>query len=866
MSEPIDILCGFAGKGGGEESGAPKKGKFDASILTTFNAYLPFYEDVILRRLVSAGCHHNILLMDAKSLAQSLASPSGRPRLAGRAYTLVPMVAAGAFHPKVALLVGKKRARVFVGSHNATLSGFGHNRELSTLIDIDKGSEGQDAPVAQAVWAFLEAWLNHQKDRLPPSLIDSVQMVATSIAPWLKQQGKQEGEIQFFGTLPDGPSLWEQIQPHLPAQTERVTVLGPFFDMAGSFLDTLGKDLKPNGISVGIEPARVNLCRLDNLPSDLLFHDVTKLGARKGYLHAKALLIEGAKGEAALISGSANPSRPAWTAEPSKRNAEAVVLYRGPGVLLLAEELGLKGISSLAAMDASALADVLKRTVESQQMGENDSLQISSVAEARPEGLFIPYHGLVVEQIKLVTITCSGLETPVETTNCVCQADGVLIQLTNDQVSAATYAEVHLMDGRYIISFVHHPAAIAKLTRTSSQKRFRDALDSLNGESPDLSTVIRLANCLIFDDEELAENTDKALGRQAKADDGETKDKELGPLSVPIGETKHHKKRIRDLQGSDLSYVIDVLIHRLGIGLAEATEQLEDQGPNEEELVNTEEEMEPPPPTLPPIDLIKTCQSKVRTLVSRMKKHLEKTTPENPKAYKVIGQLLAVLAVLREIRAQDLRLALGSGSQSLVPIEQRKQLLDSCLANLFGSKKNLFNVAEQLFEDDPENDLARLLGLIIWLAWDCGLDARVVREFNKWDRETYRESLLDVARLLELATIAGKYDDAFSELHHSAWRTCKDGSKSSASQWVGRFKRWSDAISRLKTTDGQFMPAFEPKPGDLAIAIKEAKTKLRLVLTVETGKIRMAEFGEENNEKKYNVDSISAAKLPVFGG
>lgn len=863
MSEPIDILNGFAGKGG-EAAGAPKKGKFDASILTTYNAYLPFYEDVILRRLVTSGCQHNILLVDAKDLAQSMSSPSGRPRLAGRAYTLVPMNAAGAFHSKVALLVGKKRARVFVGSHNATLSGFGHNRELTTQIDIDKGPEGQNAPVAQAVWAFPEAWLIHQKDRLLPSLIDAVQRVATNFAPWLKQQEEQEGEVQFFGAMPEGPNLWQRLRPFFPEQVERVTVLGPFFDREGAFLSTLGQELKPECISVGIEPARVELCRLGNLPSGILFHDATELAARKGYLHAKALLIEGKASEAVLISGSANPSRPAWIAEPSKRNAEAVALHRGPDVLKLSKELGLLEISSLPVLDSSALADVLKRSIESPETKVNSSRQITSVAEATPEGLFIPYHGLAEGQIELAIVTCLGQATPFETTECSCQAVGILIQLTCDQITAAIYAEVHLKDGSQIKSFVHHPSAIAKLTRTSSQQRFRDALDSLNSESPDLPTVIRLANSLIFDEEDLAANTVKSLASKTKADEGGIEMQELGPLSVPIGETKRHQKRIQDLRGSDLSYVIDVLIHRLGIGLASATEQLEDHGLTEEELVGTEEDSNPVPTTLPPIDLIKTCQNKVHTLVSRMRKQLEKADPKDPNAHKPIGQLLAVLAVLREIRAQDLRLAQVTGGQSLVPIDQRNQLFESCLSNLFGSKKRLFDVTEQLFEDDPDNDLSRLIGLLIWLAWDSGLDPRVVETSNKWDRDEYRESLLEVARLLELATIAGKYDDAFDEAHQSAWRTCKEGSKGRASQWVNRFKKWAEAIGRVKTTESKFRHGVEPNPGNLAIAIKEKRTKLRLILNVEVGKVRLAEFGEKNNEICYTRDVIETIQLPAF--
>lgn len=72
MNEELDLLGGVAGKGGKGNSGPQKRGKFEASIIATYNAYLPFYEDVILRRLVSSGCQHNILLLDKGELSQSL--------------------------------------------------------------------------------------------------------------------------------------------------------------------------------------------------------------------------------------------------------------------------------------------------------------------------------------------------------------------------------------------------------------------------------------------------------------------------------------------------------------------------------------------------------------------------------------------------------------------------------------------------------------------------------------------------------------------------------------------------------------------------------------------------------------------------
>lgn len=862
MPEPIDLLSGIAGKSGLESSGAPKRGKFEASILTTYNVYLPFYEDVILRRLVSSGCQHNILLADADNLSRSLSAATCRPRLAGRAYTLVPMKAAGAFHPKVALLVGKKRVRVFVGSHNATLSGFGHNRELTTQVDLDKGAEDPNAPLAQAIWSFLEAWLDHQEDRLPPSLLDAVRRVAMSLAPWLRQPAAQAGDVRFVGATPEGDSLWQRVRPFLPGQVERVTVLGPFFDREGSFLATLSRELKPRSIAVGIEPEKVALCRLENMPDEFRFHDATGLGEPSGYLHAKAILIEGANDEAVLITGSANPSHPAWTAEPSRRNAEAVVLHRGAMVRQLAQELGMSEVSSLPALDGAVLATLCQRPADAPDAPDGSSCRIILAAEARAEGLFLPCAGITTDQVEVAYVTCRGQSDSIEVTKLADDNFGLQLLLTPEQTSAAAYVEVHLAGGRILIAFVHHPAAIARLARTSSQQRLRDALDSLDSESPDLPTVIRLANSLIFDGEDLAKPTTKKPASTGKSDDEPGSEVKLGPLSVPVAETRRQQKRIRELRGGDLAYVIDVLIYRLGLGLSEAAEQLEDHEPTEEEQVGAEEDQRPIRLRLPPIDLAKTCQSKIRTLVSRMVKQFDKADAKAPDAHKPVEQLLAVLAVLREVRAQDRRLVQLTGGESLVPVEQRNRLLEGCVRALFGRKKRLFDAAARLYEDDPNNDLSRLLGLLIWLAWDSGLDLTSTRLASTWDTEARRQSWIEVAKLLEIATRTRDHMDALNEARHSVWRTCDHSSRGGANLWITRFEAWTGSLTDLLAARASWLRDRLPKPGDLAIAEKENAPKLRVVLSATGKTVRLAEFGENRGEVVFDHAFVKTAAMP----
>jgi hypothetical protein len=125
-------------------------GGYEAALFTTFNAYLPFYEDVVLRRLSTAGVRHNVLIMD--QLQYSMALQSEPPRFAGRRYTLLPIRVPGAFHPKLIFLAGKNKGLIAIGSHNLTLAGFGFNRELTNLLQVPGDSDPEAQLLAWQVW------------------------------------------------------------------------------------------------------------------------------------------------------------------------------------------------------------------------------------------------------------------------------------------------------------------------------------------------------------------------------------------------------------------------------------------------------------------------------------------------------------------------------------------------------------------------------------------------------------------------------------------------------------------------------------------------------------------------------------------
>ena len=192
-----------------------KEGGFEASLITTFNAYLPFYEEIVLSRLRAAGCRHNVVLMDAAQCHAVYSNEETRPRYAGREYTLVPMRSRGAFHPKIFLLVGRRKAAIFVGSHNLTLSGFGYNRELTTRFEFKPGTDDIGNDIARQAWRAIEEWLAAQGDVLPEPLREAVRAVS-NFGAWLRGQAGAPGDVAFLAQTPSSPGIWSQLRSQLP--------------------------------------------------------------------------------------------------------------------------------------------------------------------------------------------------------------------------------------------------------------------------------------------------------------------------------------------------------------------------------------------------------------------------------------------------------------------------------------------------------------------------------------------------------------------------------------------------------------------------------------------------------------------------
>src|SRR5690606_14539967 len=115
---------------------------------------------------------------DGGQCGLAMASAETMPSFSGADYLLLPVRSAAAFHPKFIMLLGKRGARLVIGSHNVTFAGFGLNREITTVFDCE--ADSPNAAFASAVWGFVRAWTSDF-----PQRIQDVIGATERIAPWL---------------------------------------------------------------------------------------------------------------------------------------------------------------------------------------------------------------------------------------------------------------------------------------------------------------------------------------------------------------------------------------------------------------------------------------------------------------------------------------------------------------------------------------------------------------------------------------------------------------------------------------------------------------------------------------------------------
>ena len=166
FASPLDLL-------GQWRSDLPDGPPLRELLILGYTVDLAFLERFCVPAARQLGARVTVLGDSARSVHDAV-----DVRFAGRAYQHGLAALGGAFHPKLAVLVGDEHLWMAIGSGNPTMSGWGHNNELWWVLRgrTDRGPQAQ---------ADLGVWLADLATRvsMPSWIAATIGQIGRRIVP-----------------------------------------------------------------------------------------------------------------------------------------------------------------------------------------------------------------------------------------------------------------------------------------------------------------------------------------------------------------------------------------------------------------------------------------------------------------------------------------------------------------------------------------------------------------------------------------------------------------------------------------------------------------------------------------------------------
>lgn len=824
---------------------------FQSSIIATYCCYFPFYEEVILRRLLDRGCTNNVLMVDSSLCAEALASEDTRPRRAGRDYTLIPVDLNGAFHPKLIITLGKSKGALFIGSHNATLAGFGLNDELTNEFRTGGPGARQGAGIVRAALDYLYAFL-------PRELPDVARVLGAMrrTVPWLEGPlAVGSTDRLLLTTTGRDADLWSQIKPLVPKRPSTAFVCGPFFDSGLHFLRRLDDDVKPRRLIVGIDPESVAIdataARRFKNAEFVNIAGVPHIPNRRdsrSHLHAKILWFAGTDGEL-LVTGSANPSQAALLASSDRRNAEAVIADRRVGA---AEVIGVRDLVDAPAVDADGWRKVAARHSERSeaQQETRGTVVLSYPTEeglrlARPVGSGLRMEAFAHDGSALGEVV-TGAQDDLEL---------VTPELVRDEAQVLRGIAPRKAP---VFVFVHRPDDVARYVGGDRQRELRQALGALEEDPGQLDALLKLTEKVIFDSDDIVSHVAHEPALRVKAQEHRDEAHSSGPESLAVDAAgRRASRKKRRLASGDILVLLDALMSRLGEGLTPSA----DVRPAGEEVrpVGDDDSGEDQPPPLPPRheELATLCRKKVGRLVDRMSKQLEAAHDEGP-AHRAIVQLAAVLSVIHTLRIMELRTEWRTKRLTLVDPDHQWKLLESGALALSWNASSLAPRSLAETNEEAYQELSLATGLLAWLAWETDIDVRAALDRTSLiDPEEEQDPWYAVQVFATVAVRLAKDADAQVTVANAIARTARKDSDGAT--WLTEHL---DLAQRLAALMAQPVAAEASRavarPGLLVVLGPTLDPRVRVVLeVVPTGSAqKVTVFDYDEGQRQFLTSHV----------
>lgn len=292
---------------------------YEVALFTTFSVDLVFFEKMILRHLLDNHCTYIGLFIDQNRLREAVTRENIFEL--GRSYMVKGVEASVAFHPKVFLLLGERKAKLLVGSCNVTPAGFITNYEVVDKFLYEEADEKGDALAEiQAAFRFFESL--HKKEDHP---MWRELFLKTKEYAYLRK----ETTVESIFLSNEVQSLQKQVNSLLPERVSLIECFAPYFDQTLSVIDTWNEMYQPEHIHIYLQDGHSNFPRDIAYAANVSLFSATFLEKPGKRYHGKVFRFVGEKREV-IVYGSGNCSRQAWLYPfLAGGNAEAMVVEEG---------------------------------------------------------------------------------------------------------------------------------------------------------------------------------------------------------------------------------------------------------------------------------------------------------------------------------------------------------------------------------------------------------------------------------------------------------------------------------------------------------------------------------------------------------
>ncbi|WP_441278596.1 hypothetical protein AB7783_20055 [Tardiphaga sp. 172_B4_N1_3] len=483
---------------------------YHTSIISTFGIDFDVYENVVLSRLRGAGCHNNILLCDGALLGQSLANVATQPRSAGRLYTVNGKRAAGAFHPKLIIQLGRDGGRIIVSSANMTATGLAGNVELAGEFACGVDDSGEQRLIAQA-WSYV---MRHC-DRTGQALDAQISWAETRTG-WLRRAQAAAGPV----VLKDGTTaallttgqrtgIAERFLAQINSRSvERLVVISPYWDDGLKALDYLAKTLSPAKIDLLVD-SETKLFPVKALKKFANVRLFDRKGFRKSrFLHAKAFIAQTEDADHVLY-GSANCTVAALGLKDVGSINEEVSIYQRFPAGTAFEALELDGL-----LDLSSEINPTQLT-ESEHVDDVDLEQWHSDFPGRFECnyellVWTPPDGIEPDSVIVILLDHEGNKLPHTLKSAGRKGNARHYRLT-DSSDRPAFAKLRRADGTQ--SAVAIVTLIDKIRETAKEARSRQAENATSQLFEETEVTLLLLE--ILDQLEVAESAHNGARSEA---------------------------------------------------------------------------------------------------------------------------------------------------------------------------------------------------------------------------------------------------------------------------------------------------------------------------------------------------------------